>query len=378
MHHNLSLVIFYVQRTTMSHNTTIASADELFFQHYDNLDHLDLEELTQREKGILTHVLDVANNFRKEYVGDVFSRAHFNFFAYHVRDHTLRLALFELKKNKENCNWDLHTRCTRSFLKYHHGYVDPPDHNEDLLERLIHVRTLIMLFPCHLAFVTLDRVVEQHNDLIGKGDELVPDFHKKYLADGGWCSMEDYDDEIWDAWDWFKEWTYDTIISVCVEFNDEILRTKARGDDKAKDNGGTTFGCPSSTRREEIKEENAALAEWRNMHKNDAVLQQLIDMRKNGVWVRARDNVNTLGNECVRWKHVVRLMPSPLAFQALEDVMKIHENFLGMETKLERYKKRGGWMSKKDFDEKTMAAWIRVQVLESRFRNVHVHECNAF
>ena len=99
--------------------------------------------------------------------------------------------------------------------------------------------------------------------------------------------------------------------------------------DIRKNNAGMTLGCPSSIRCQEIKEENAAFAEWKNMHKNDVLLQQLINMRKKACWVRARHSVSTLINEIRRWKHVVQLMPSPLAFQALEDVMKIHENFLG-------------------------------------------------
>ena len=371
---NLSLLIFYVQPTTMSHKDTIISADDFLFEHYDNLAHLDPLELTKSEKQMIIQVLNLGNHFHPELADGIFSRYKYNFFPGYIRDTNLHQAWIELRKNKENCNWDLHTRCTKSFLNIRDEYADPPYDNEELDDRVRTVRTLIMLFPCHLAFCTLDRVVEQHKDLIGKGNVEVPDYHAEYLANGGWCSMDDYDDEIWFAWYWHERWTYDTIINKCVEFNDEILLRNASGlattGDIRKNNAGMTLGCPSSIRSQEIKEENAAFAEWKNMHKNDALLQQLINMRKKACWVMARHSVSKLIKEIRRWKHVVQLMPSPLAFQALEDVMKIHENFLGSEKKLERYKKRGGWMTKKDFDEKTMAAWIRVQVLECRFRNL--------
>ena len=369
----------------MDYNENVISDEDFFFQHYDNLSDSYVKGLSLTEFVLFCEVLDFANGFDVDDGPDPGTQilsCNLIFDNITCRGNTsVDRALLELKKNKENCNWRLHDRCTRRFLKCHDGYVYPPTCHHDLDQRVRSLRFLIVLFPCDLAFATLDRVVKQHYNLIGLcKNELVGgyhDCHEKYLADGGWCSEDDYDDDIAIARKWLQEWKNDKIISKCVEFNEQIL------DQKGKYNGGRTLGCPSST-RSEISEEYAALFEWRRMHKHDAYVQELIDICKKrgllelGSWDRARWSVRALMVELRRWKHVVLHMPSPLSFQALEDVMKIHENFLGRGKKLERYKKRGGWMSKEDFDEKTMAAWTRVQVLESRFRNVHVREHKFF
>ena len=229
----------------MSHkDTIISSADDfLFEEYYDNLAYLDPLELTKSEKEMFIEVLNLANHFQPESADGIFS-SKYNLFPGHIRDTNFHQAWLELQKNKENCNWDLHTRCTKSFLNFWDYYDDPPYDNEVLAYRVCSLCTLIMLFPCHLAFRTLDRVVEQHKDLIGKGHVSVPDYHAEYLAKGGWCSIDDYDDEIWFAWDWLSWWTYDNIINKCVKFNEQILLRNASGlatmDDIRKDNAGMT------------------------------------------------------------------------------------------------------------------------------------------
>ena len=361
---------------------TIESVDDQLFQFYDNLNVGGVLDISEDLKDHVSSVLQRGNGYSVTVV-DGLKSIKYNFFMYpYIRDgdDSVGCALNELRKQKQNCNWQLTTKCTKAVLEWYEQseYVFPLISHEDLEYVVRFFRCVFVMFPCDLAFHTLEKIVQRHTELIGKGDLLIPDYYQKYITDGGWCSREDFDDEIWDAYSWFDEWTYEVIITGCVDFTNSLFQRNSNAsvvNDVKEENKVGSLIVPSPTRLIEIAEEKAAFLQWQNMHKHDDVIQQLIDVRKKLCWDRAKQKGKVLPYELKRWKNVVRLMPCPLAFEGLETVMKIHENYLGcegLENRIQRYKEKGGWFTKKDFDEKTMAAWIRVQVLESRFKNLHV------
>ncbi len=350
-------------------NPTIESVEDKLFQFYDNLNVGGVLHISEDLKDHVPSVLQRGNGYSVAVV-DGLKSIKYNFFMFpYIRDgdDSVECALNELRKKKQNCNWQLHTKCTKACLEWFEqsDYGCPHFESHDELEYVVRFfRCVFVMFPCDLAFNTLQKIVQRHTELIGKGDRLIPDYHEKYVTDGGWCSRDDFDDEFWDAYYWFDEWTYEVIITGCVAFTNRLVQRNSKAL-VVKDVKEENKVVPSPTRLIEIAEEKAAFLQWQNMHKHDNIIQQLIDLRKKLCWDRAKQKGKVLPYELEKWKNVVRLMPCPLAFEGLETVMKIYENYLGcegLEKRIQRYKEKGGWFTKRDFDEK--------KVLESRFRNL--------
>lgn len=189
--------------------------DDHPFKFHDNLNfeggQVDIGEDLKAE---VRFVLKSANELKIPLDVPGYFTTKYNFFQGNIRyDEDIEPALNELRKQKERCNWQLHTICAecaiQRFEECHWG--NPKFECFDSLHLYVRcLRCLFLIFPCHLAFIELVNIVERHTELIGLSDEEIPDFHLKYVKEGGWCSLDDFDDEIWDAWDWLHEWMYNS------------------------------------------------------------------------------------------------------------------------------------------------------------------------
>jgi len=279
---------------------TIESVDDQLFQFYDNLNVGGVLDISEDLKDHVSSVLQRGNGYSVTVV-DGLKSIKYNFFMYpYIRDgdDSVGCALNELRKQKQNCNWQLTTKCTKAVLEWYEQseYVFPLISHEDLEYVVRFFRCVFVMFPCDLAFHTLEKIVQRHTELIGKGDLLIPDYYQKYITDGGWCSREDFDDEIWDAYYWFDEWTYEVIITACVDFTNSLVQRNSNASvvkDVKEENKVGSLIVPSLTRLIEIAEEKAAFLQWQNMHKHDDVIQQLIDVRKNCVGIGQNKKVKS-------------------------------------------------------------------------------------